>query len=81
MEAITQKELDEFVASVIAMTAAVEKNMARVGLAILAAKGAAELPLDVGGLGDELATLSSMCERSSAYLSSVCSFAQGPDGK
>lgn len=80
MEAITQWEVDEFAASVNAMTAAVEKSVARIGLAVLAAKGEAELPLNVGDFSDELAALSSMCQRSCAYLSSVCDFAEGPKG-
>ena len=76
METITQDEIDAFTESVKKLYGELEKKVARIGNTILAAKGSEELPIDIGNLSDELASLSYKCDKGVAYIASLCNFAQ-----
>ena len=76
METITQNEIDAFTESVKKLFGELEKNVARIGNTILAAKDSEELPIDIGDLSDGLASLSYKCDKGVAYLGSLCDFAQ-----
>lgn len=76
METITQDEIDAFTQSVINLYGELEKKIARIGNTILSAKGAVELPIDVGPLSDELSSISCKCDEGVAYIASLCNFAQ-----
>ena len=78
METMAQDEVDAFVESVRKLFGELEKNVARIGNTILAAKDSEELPIDIGDLSDGLASLSYKCDKGVGYLGSLCDFALKP---